>query len=131
LTLPAEQLALYQNGSLGNETVFGANGNSGNLAMDDASYAVIDVNVTAVAGAGTMTLSLQRMGLDGNLYTVWTASAAIAAAGKTEYQLGPTFTGIAGIVLSDIMRLVWTIAGTSVTASISVIGIRAGRDRRN
>lgn len=98
-----------------------ATGNSGPLQTVDATTLAVDVNVSAATGTTpSMTLNVDRLGADGNWYSVW-ASSAITTAGVTSASIGPGCAVAA--VLTGTVRLRWTITGTtpSFTFSASVV----------
>lgn len=93
----------------------------------------LTLNVPVIAASGTSpTLTLVLEGADalGNWYTLWTNATAITAAGDTTVFFGPALTNnttapiSAGVVVPPVVRLRWTIGGTtpSFTFSASIVG---------
>lgn len=99
-----------------------AGSNSGSLDVQSVNALAIDVNISAISGAGaTLTVIYERLGADGNWYPQYT-SAGLTATGNTSANVGLGATTNA--VLTNTGRLRWTIAGTtpSVTFTASVVG---------
>jgi hypothetical protein len=99
-------------------TVVTASGTSGPLEVGPLTTLAVDINVTAVAGSGTVAPFIERLGADGVWYAIWDPTA-IAATGMTSTSIGPGCT-IPQVVPSTI-RFRWVITGTSVTFSASII----------
>jgi len=103
-------------------TLYVASGASQMLPVATVNSVDIDINVSAIAGAGAQVVfSYQRLGEDGNYYTIW-QSAAVNAVGQVSISIGPGLevdkdTGLEG-------QLNWTIsgAGAQVTFSASIQG---------
>ncbi len=95
-----------------------ASGNSPALEVGPLTTLACDINCTAVAGAGTVTFFVERQGADGNWYPIW-SPAAISGAGVTSTSIGPGCATAA--VLTGTLRCRWTIGGTSVTYSVSIV----------
>lgn len=97
-------------------------GDSGALPVGNVLHLAADVNITAVSGSTpSMTLYVDRLGIDGNWYNIWT-SAAQTAAGVVSVSIGPgcTVTHVFGTAA----RLRWAITGgtPSFTFSGSIVG---------
>lgn len=102
-----------------------AAGNSGTLNTTNVNRIAVDVNLTALTGgtAPTVTFFLDRQGLDGTWYQVWSSGAKSApAAVSTSVGDGCTVSEVIGAAV----RLRWTFGGTvnptSVTFSVSILG---------
>lgn len=97
-------------------------GNSGSVSCPQVDRLAVDVSVTAVSGTSpTLTLFLERQGLDGIWYAIWSPTA-ITAAGVASTSVGhglATAQSITGTI-----RLRWVIGGTtpSFTFSASITG---------
>lgn len=100
-----------------------ADGNSGSLFVGVFDELSVDVNVSAVAGTNTpsMTLYVDRLGADGVWYPIYTSSAVTAAAVvSTSLGRGAATNATFGATA----RLRWVITGTtpSFTFSASIVG---------
>lgn len=99
-----------------------ATGNSVDLNVGNYSELAIDVNISAVAGTSpTYVLSVNRKGVDGVYYPIYTGSSQ-SAVGKISISLGVGASTNAAF--GNIIQLVETVGGTtpSFTRSISIIG---------
>lgn len=93
---------------------------NGDLALSTGvnRYLAVDVDVTAVSGtAPTLTLRLERQGEDGVWYDTGWAPPAVTAAGVVSASVGPGCT--TNVVLTDNVRLRWTVGGTSPSFTFS------------
>lgn len=99
-----------------------ASGASASLAVSQYRELAVDVNVTALSGTTpTIQYFVDRLGADGNFYTVW-SSASITATGTASTSIG---AGCAtNAAFGTAVRLRWTVGGTtpSVTFSASLVG---------
>lgn len=93
-------------------------GDSGPLEVGPLTTLAADVNCTAVAGGGTATVFVDRLGADGVWYPIWSPTA-ISGAGNTSTSIGPGCATAA--VVTSTIRFRWVISGTSVTFSVSLI----------
>jgi hypothetical protein len=95
---------------------------SADLQVGACEELAIDVNISAVAGTSpTYTLQINRKGLDGVYYPIYTGTAQTAA-GKISLSLGSGAS--TNVAFGNVIQIVETIGGTtpSITRSISVIG---------
>ena len=113
-----------------------ASGNSGDLSTANIRYLGIDINISAISGTATpsITFFLEEKGQsDGVYYPVIQLNvAAITTMTSLSYNFGPalqtvaavpgTTPGSMSVVLRPIMRLRWVVSGTtpSFTTSINV-----------
>jgi hypothetical protein len=114
-----------------NTTVFSVNNpgaitvNGSDEANAEARGAIFIVNVSAVSGGATLTLSLQAKDpVSGNYVTVGGATTtALAAAGTTVLTVYPGVTTAANVAFSFplpmIYRLQGVVAGGNITATVS------------
>ncbi len=105
------------------QTAVVATGNSGDLNAAGVRELVLDVNVTAISGVGTMvTISLERKDAAGNYVTVFTgtATASTGSAAAATIGIGAAGTGNANAGFGDTVRVKWTIAGATPSASFTV-----------
>jgi len=82
----------------------------------------LDVNITAITGTTpTYQLMIDRLGLDGVWYTIYTGTS-ITAIGVISLSIGASL--ITNVAFSGTIRLREVVGGTtpSVTRSISIIG---------
>jgi hypothetical protein len=100
-------------------TAASANGNSGDLVNLNSRGAVFYINITAITGTGTPTLTVTIQGKDaasGTYYTIL-ASTGLTATGFTVLRVYPGLTAGANLVVSDILpsvyRISYTITGTT------------------
>lgn len=99
-----------------------ASGSAAPVQVGATSTVAVDINVSAVSGTSpTLQFNLDRLGADGIWYSAW-QSSSINATGQTSTSVGPGCATAA--VLTDKIRLRWTIGGTtpSFTFSASLIG---------
>lgn len=96
-----------------------ASGNSGDLAVSQYTEMAVDCNVTAFGGGGdTVQFFVDRKGVDGIYYPVWTSVViAVAQAVSTSIGAGMSIAQSLGTVV----RLRWVIVGVSATFSASLI----------
>ena len=101
---------------------------SGSIAIDtrNATALGVDINVTAITGGAspTITFILERIDGYGTPFAIW-SPAAINATGKTTANIGPyNPTAAQNAVLSNACQLRWVFGGatppTSVTFSATV-----------
>lgn len=95
---------------------------SADLSVGDLTELAVDVNITALAGTSpSYTLQINRKGLDGVYYPIYTGSAQTAA-GKISLNVGVGAS--TNVAFGNTIQVVETIAGTtpSITRSVSVIG---------
>lgn len=102
-----------------------AGANSGALVTTNVSRIAVDINLTALTGgtAPTVTFFLDRQGLDGIWYQVWSSGAkSTAATISTSVGDGCTVSEVIGASV----RLRWVFGGTvnptSVTFSAGILG---------
>jgi hypothetical protein len=99
-----------------------ASGNSGDINVSLFSECSVDCSMTAFSGTTpSIIFYLDRKGLDGVYYPLWT-SATFTAATVVSTAIGAGMT--IAQCLGSIIRLRWVIAGTtpSITFSASIIG---------
>lgn len=97
-------------------------GVSGSMDVGRLTRVAIDVNVSAASGVGqTLTFHLDRQGVDGLWYPIWT-SPQVSAVGTVSTSVGQGMTVAQSLAATT--RLRWTIGGTtpSFTFSASVVG---------
>ncbi|SRR6266699_6459131 len=100
-----------------------ANGNSADLAVGPYTEVSVDVNITVVSGtAPTLTLFVDRKGLDGIYYPLWQTNAAITVVSQTSTSIGSGC--VIAQSLGNTIRLRWVVTGTSpsFTFSASIVG---------
>ena len=88
-----------------------------------AKHVVVDLRVSAVSGTSpSLTPRLERLGSDGNWYTIWTGTA-MTAVGNQSANIGPGLT--TAVLPVGQVRLAWTVTGTtpSLTLAASIQGI--------
>lgn len=99
-----------------------ANGNTTNLSVGSLSELALDFNISAASGTSpTLNLYMDRLGTDGNWYTIW-SSAQVTAVSTVSTSLGAGTT--TNVSFSSTVRVRWAIGGTtpSFTFTISLIG---------
>ncbi len=99
-----------------------ASGNSGDLAVDGFDQLALDVNISALTGTSpSVTFVLNRKGVDGVYYPIWTSTAQTAV-GKLSTSVG--ISAPVNHSLGSTLRLDWSVAGTGVSLSFtaSLIG---------
>lgn len=78
-----------------------------------------NINITATAGAGALTVIIEALDDEGNWYPIY-SPAAFSTVADTSQSIGPGMQ--TNTVIPDTVRVRWTISGTSVTCSMSLIG---------
>ena len=105
--------------------VYAATLTSQAYGADGATGLRVFINITAVAGVGTWTVKVQ---IQDPLSGAWQDTGLVSAAlnntnGLTVLTIAPGVTNVANKVLADVCpsswRVVATLAGTSVTGSLS------------
>jgi hypothetical protein len=117
--------ATFNNGDLVilASAVRAASSNGSDRANPNARGILIFVDVTAVPGVDTITVTLQgKDPASGKYYTIL-ASAAIVATGTVVLRVYPGLTAAANLVASDLLPRTWRIivthsAGTNFTYSV-------------
>lgn len=96
------------------------------FATNAITTVALDIDVTATAGSGSATFSLERQGYDLQWYPCYTTSA-LSSTGTTSVFVGPGCAqtgppvGVSA-VFTAWARLRVALTGTSVTCSISIEG---------
>ncbi len=115
---------------LASEAATAATRTSGIKFTPDAKGLLIMVSIGTLTTTPTFLPSLQVRGGDGSWVTIWTAAAAIAAAGQTSYMLYPgalngDFTEVDGIAVPGSWRFVLTFGstGSALTTEVRAHGI--------
>lgn len=102
-----------------------AAGNTGALDTSAVAQLAVDIAIASFTGgtAPSVTFLLERQGTDGAWYQVW-SSGSRNTAGAASTSVGPGCT--TPEVLTDAVRLRWTLGGTvaptAVTFSASLVG---------
>jgi hypothetical protein len=100
-----------------------ANGDSGPLPVGAVDYISLDINISAIGGSASLSVTfyIDRQGLDGNWYNIYSSSAQTST-GTITANLGPGLG--TNVSLGSVIRLRWVLAGTapSATFSGSIIG---------
>lgn len=78
-----------------------------------------NINATAEAGAGALTLFIEGLDNEGQWYPLYTPTA-ISTVTDVSQSIGPGMQ--TDTVIPDTIRVRWTITGTSVTCSMSLTG---------
>ena len=105
---------------------------AGTTTSDQYSHArglLLFIDITAVGGTPTLTVTLQGKSPTGIYYTIL-ASAALAATATTILRIDPSLTAAANLIAADLVpatyRILYALGGTdpAVTATIgaSLIG---------
>lgn len=81
--------------------------------------AVVVINITALSGGGTCTITLQgKDELSGQYYTIL-ASAALNGTGTTVLRVDPSLTASANTIAADIVPRKWRVISTHSSATVT------------
>lgn len=101
-------------------TTIVAAGTSGPIAVPQSIRRLMfNINVTATAGAGALTVVIEALDATGTWYPIYSPTAFSTVA-DTSQAIGPGMP--TNTVVTDTIRVRWTITGTSVTCTMSLIG---------
>lgn len=96
----------------------------GDLDVSKCRRITVDINITAVSGSSpVIQFFIDRKGVDGNYYNIWSSSSGINSTGVVSRTIG-AFAETEQ-ALGSTVKLRWTIGGStpSFTFSASIIGI--------
>ena len=120
---PALGQSTVRNGTLFASAARSATVNGQDMSNDAYKCVVVVLDITAVPGGDTVTLTVQGKDvLSGKYYTLLAGSAEASTATKT-YQVCPGITATANVSASAILPQTWRVivthsAGTSFTYSV-------------
>lgn len=102
-------------------TVISASGNSGDINTENVETLAFDATVSAIDGSTTLVIIVNRKGLDGAYYPIFTSSSVTSAPTVISESFGPG--AHVPHVVGDVVQIAWTItAAKHATVSLSLAG---------
>lgn len=99
--------------------------NSSTLTSHNGRGALVMVDVTAVTGAASITVTIQSMQTIGNVYRDVLTSAAITTTGQAWLRVYPGITAVANAAVSDLLGRTWRVVVTHGTADAITYSVQA------